>query len=187
MFNMQNMFGGGMGGDSSSPLSGAGLAKSLLSSVSKRLDDDATQEMLCGYLNGVEDAQLTQLADMAGIPLPPDLATRIAKMCQNTTKKGVRKIVKTIRRLFYAGRLVRKTMKVIRKYKNVLIISSILWWTSSTLTRPFPVKVVKSSSKSSSKAKAKSKSPATTSTASTTATTTTVGTTPLVGVLKPRR
>jgi hypothetical protein len=209
MFNMQNMFGGG-GGDSSSSsaLSGANLAQSVLSSVSKRLDDDATQEMICGYLRGVEDTQLTQLAGMAGIPLNPDLATKMAKMCQNTTKKSIRKIVKMGRRIFYVGRLIRKAMKVMRKYKNVLIITSILWWTSSALTRPFPVQVVKSAASSaparSSKVKAKAKTQVATAAASTTtatssttaastttaptttATATTVGTTP-VGLLKPRR
>lgn len=165
MFDMKNL----LGGDSS------GLAKSVLSSVSKRLDDDATQEMICGYLQGVEGPQLAQVAGMAGIPLNTDQATRLAKLCQRTTKKGIRKIVKTGRRLFYSARLIRKTFKVIGKYRNILILSSILWWTSSVLSRPLPTKSTGAV-----------KNPKVNHPKATKPATNTVGTKP-VGLLKPRR
>lgn len=131
----------GMGGGI--PTSGdkdtGGLAKSVLSSLSKKLEDESTQDTICKYLQKASGPQIQQYAGMAGMELPESQAARIAQFLRGITPKSIRRTVKNGKRLVYGVRLVRKTSKVIVKYRNILIWIGLLAWAKSAFLRPMPV------------------------------------------------
>uniref|UniRef100_A0A7S3L694 Uncharacterized protein n=1 Tax=Amphora coffeiformis TaxID=265554 RepID=A0A7S3L694_9STRA len=127
------MLGGGKGMDT------GGLAKSVITSLSKKIEDEATQDSICKYLQKTSGPQIRQYAGMAGLELPESQATKIANFLRKVTPKTIRKTVKNGKRLLYGVRLIRKTSKVISKYRNVLIWICVLAWAKSALLRPLPV------------------------------------------------
>ena len=128
-----SMLGGGKGVDT------GGLAKSVISSLSKKIEDEATQDSICRYLQKTSGTQIRQYAGMAGLELPESQATKIANFLRKVTPKMIRKTVKTGKTLLYGVRLIRKTSKVISKYRNVLIWICVLAWAKSAVLRPLPV------------------------------------------------
>ena len=132
----------GMGGGPSMAGNGmdtGGLAKSVLSSLSKRLEDERTQDTICKYLQKTSGPQIQHYAGMAGMELPESQATRIASFLKGITPKTIRRTVKNGKRLLYGVQLIRKTSKVISKYRNVLIWICLLAWAKSAFLRPIPV------------------------------------------------
>lgn len=127
------MTGGGKGMDT------GGLAKSVMTSLSKKLEDESTQDTICRYLQKTSGPQIQQYAGMAGMELPQSQAARIANFLHGVTPKTIRKTVKNGKRLLYGVRLIRKTSKVISKYRSVLIWICLLAWAKSALLRPIPV------------------------------------------------
>ena len=128
--------GGGLGAPGKDA---GGLAKSVLSSLSKKLEDEATQDTICKYLQMASGPQIQQYAGMAGMELPASQATRIADFLRGVTPKSIRRTVKNGKRLVYGVQLIRKTSKVITKYRNILIWIGLLAWAKSALLRPLPV------------------------------------------------
>ena len=139
--SLESMFPAGLFGSSpmgSSDLGGS-LAKSVLSSLSKRIEDESTQASICQYLQSTSGTQLQQMASMAGISLGESHATKIANFCKSVTPRLIQKLVRNFKRLMYVVRFIRKVIKVMNKYRNVLILFCIAAWSKSALLRPFPI------------------------------------------------
>jgi len=131
---LQGALGGGHNG-----AGGASLAKSVLQSLSKKLDDENTQHQIVGYLQSCNGPMLQTVARLAGIPLPEDQAARLADLARAVTVKRLRRGVHTVQRIAYAVQLLRKLGKVLYKYRPWLILCVFLAWTKSAVLRPLPV------------------------------------------------
>jgi len=132
---LSSSFLNGMGQENSA----GSLAKSVLSSLSKRLEDENTQDSICRYLQGVSGPQLQQMAGMAGVPLQQGQATRIAAFCQGVTPKLIRRTLKNTKRGLYGFNLLRKTYSLFAKYRNIWILLFLLAWIKSAIVRPIPI------------------------------------------------
>jgi hypothetical protein len=124
--------GGGEGGQGN-------LAKSVLMSLSKRLEDEDTQDTICQYLQGTSGPQLQQMASMAGMQLQKGQAAKLASICNGVTPKTIRFTVKTTKRAIYGVQLIRKIMRLVAKYRNILVLLVLLAWIKSAYLRPIPV------------------------------------------------
>jgi len=118
---------------------GGGLAKSVLSSLSKTVENESTQENICRYLQNANVGQVRQMAAMAGFPLSKSHASRLVSFCHGVTPKGIRKSVKTTKRLWYVVSLLRKVAQIISKYRFVLILWALSAWIKSAVRRPIPI------------------------------------------------
>jgi tetratricopeptide (TPR) repeat protein len=118
---------------------GGGLAKSVLSSLSKQVENESTQENICRYLQNANEAQVQQLAAMAGVPLSQGYASRLVSFCHGITPKGIRKSVKTTKRVWYGISLIRKTLQTLSKYRHFLILWVLIAWIKSSMQRPIPI------------------------------------------------
>lgn len=118
---------------------GGGLAKSVLSSLSKQVENESTQENICRYLQNANAAQVQQWAAMAGVPLSKGHASRLVSFCHGVTPMGIRRSVKTTKRVWYGISLVRKISQVANKYRHFLVLWALLAWIKSALQRPIPV------------------------------------------------
>ena len=135
---LQGALGGGHNGGGGGA-GGATLAKSVLQSLSKKLDDENTQHQIVGYLQSCNGPMLQTVARLAGIPLPEDQAARLADLARAVTVKRLRRGVHTVQRIAYAVQLLRKLGKVLYKYRPWLILCVFLTWTKSAVLRPLPV------------------------------------------------
>lgn len=133
----------GLGGGPGGGNGGGGLAKSVLSSLSKKLEDESTHDGICQYLQSTNPMQLQSMANMAGISLSTGQATKLVSMAHGITPKTIRTTVKTSKRVIWGVKLIRKTMAVISKYRTVLLIAALLQFTKSAILRPIPVPKVK--------------------------------------------
>jgi hypothetical protein len=124
-----------------------GLAKSVLSSVAKKAEDKETQEMICKYLNSVDSTQLMGLSTMAGVPLSQSTAERIVSFAKSVTPRGIGKSVKLTKRILFVGSLMRKTLKIIGKYKHLIVLAVLIGWIKSAIQRPVVTAVKKQSAK----------------------------------------
>ncbi len=132
---LSNMMGSG-----SNKEGGAGsLAKSVLSSLSKRLDKDETQEQICSVLQNTSGPQIRQMASMAGFPLDDYQAAKLAEVCKGVTPKLLRRLLRTSKILIYAGRVMQKVLALLSKYRTVIMILFIAAWAKSAILRPLPV------------------------------------------------
>lgn len=131
----------GMMGDMPSLLGqgGAGgtLAKSLLSSLTKRLENDS--DSICTYLHKTNPTQIQQLGSMAGLPISAGQAKRLSSFCHNVTPKAIRRTVKYSKRGWYGITVLRKSWKVVNKYKPILILWFLAAWIQAALRRPIPL------------------------------------------------
>lgn len=116
------------------------LAKSVLDSVSKRIEDKSTQESICKYLNSVNTAQVMSLSRMAGIPLSENTAGRLVSFANAMTPKRMMKSVKLLKRLIMIGGLVRKIFMIVGKYKHLIILFLLIQWCKSSIMRPVVIK-----------------------------------------------
>eukprot|EP00551_Chaetoceros_affinis_P007376 CAMPEP_0203677486 /NCGR_PEP_ID=MMETSP0090-20130426/28380_1 /ASSEMBLY_ACC=CAM_ASM_001088 /TAXON_ID=426623 /ORGANISM="Chaetoceros affinis, Strain CCMP159" /LENGTH=734 /DNA_ID=CAMNT_0050544389 /DNA_START=287 /DNA_END=2487 /DNA_ORIENTATION=+ len=113
-----------------------GLAKSVLTSVTKRIDDKSTQEMVCKFLNDMNASQISSLSTMAGVPLSTNTIDRIVGFANGVTPKRLRKTIKLAKRIIFVGNVLRKTLKVIGKYKHLLVVMLLIAWMKSAILRP---------------------------------------------------
>lgn len=116
-----------------------GLAKSVLSSLVKRIEDEETQEKLCNYLRSTNAQQIMQFATMAGVPMKEESARRLATLAGGVTPKGISKGVSRVKRGISIVKVARKVLKVIDKYKAVIILAVLGYWIRSALLEPYPV------------------------------------------------
>ncbi|KAL9179333.1 hypothetical protein ACHAXT_008623 [Thalassiosira profunda] len=116
-----------------------GLAKSVLSSLVKRIEDEETQEKLCNYLRSTNAQQIMQFATMAGVPMKEESARRLATLAGGVTPKGISKGVARVKRGISIVKVARKVLKVIDKYKAVIILAVLGYWIRSALLEPYPV------------------------------------------------
>lgn len=116
------------------------LAKSLLTSLTKRIEDESTQEMVCNYLNKVDASQISSLSSMAGVPLSSSVIDRIVGFSNGVTPTGISKAIRLVKRLMFVGNVLRKTFQVIGKYKHLIVILMLIAWMKSAILRPVIVK-----------------------------------------------
>ena len=125
----------GMGGGGGGP---GALAQSVLSSLSKRLQDESTQDTICRVLQQTTPGQLTSWAAVAGVPLAERQATQLSALCQKVTPTAMRAMLRWGRRLASAVRVVRLLFRLLRKHRTLLILLCLVAWTKSAVLRPFP-------------------------------------------------
>jgi tetratricopeptide (TPR) repeat protein/uncharacterized membrane protein len=119
---------------------GAGsLAKSVLSSLAKRLEDKSTQDTICNYLQSTSGPQLQQMASMAGLSLQSSQASQLANFMNRATPKAIQRTVVFTKRGVYAVQLLRKFNQLMQKYRNLIILFFLLAWIKSAILRPTPV------------------------------------------------
>jgi len=137
------------GGPGSSMGSGAGgggggsLAKSVLKSLSKKLEDESTHDGICEYLQSANAMQIQSMATMAGLQLTTGQASKLVSIAHGITPKTIRTVVKTIKRAIWSVQLIRKISSLISKYKHVIFFVLLLQWTKSAILRPIPIPKVK--------------------------------------------
>lgn len=117
---------------------GGSLAKSLLSSLTKRLESDP--DSLCQYLQKADSTQIQSFASLAGVPLSKAQSDRLTQLCHAVTPKLIRLSIKLLKGGWYSVRITRKTAKVINKYKHILILWALFAWIRSAIRRPIPVR-----------------------------------------------
>ena len=127
----------GMGGTGTT----GGLAKSVLQSLSKRIEEESTQETICQYLSQTNAVQFQQLATMAGLgnQLSSGQVNKIVDFCHGVTPKTIQKTVRHTKRAIWVFQLIRRVVQVIQKYKSFLIALVLLQWTKSAMMRPIPI------------------------------------------------
>mmetsp|Transcript_29402 Transcript_29402/g.68871 ORF Transcript_29402/g.68871 Transcript_29402/m.68871 type:complete len:618 (+) Transcript_29402:244-2097(+) len=130
-----------------------GLAKSLLKNLAKRMDDDQTQAQICNFCQGANAGQVQMYAGMAGMQLPDATADRIVAVANGVTKRKLKRGVRFLRRGIVAVKIMSKAVKVVQKYKHLLILVLICGWAKSSLLRAIPVdkKAIKQAAKEAAK------------------------------------
>ena len=120
---------------------GGGLAKSMLLNLSKKLDDESTHEKICDLLHQTNKAQIGNLASMAGIDnaLQDSHVDKLVNFCHGITPTGIRRTLKTTKAMVYVVKVIRRTAKVINKYKSLLATLFIFQWARSSIFRPIPL------------------------------------------------
>jgi len=114
------------------------LAKSLLSSLTKRLEKDPYS--ICKFLHKADASQVQSFGALAGFPISSDQASKVTRLCHAVTPKLIRRTMSVSKKAWYGYRLLTKTGKVIHKYKNILILWALLFWIQSAIQRPYIVK-----------------------------------------------
>ena len=120
---------------------GGGMAKSLVTNLIKRLDDESTQVTICDFLQKTSKAQLVSLASMAGIEnaLQDSQLEKLVNFCHGITPKGIRRTVRGTKVVVYFVKVIRRTIKVLNKYKSLIVAALILQWMKSAVLRPLPI------------------------------------------------
>jgi hypothetical protein len=120
---------------------GGGMAKSLVTNLIKRLDDESTQITICDFLQKTSKAQIVSLASMAGIenPLQDSQLEKLVNFCHGITPKGIRRTVRGTKVVVYFVKVIRRTIKVLNKYKSLIVAALILQWMKSAVLRPLPI------------------------------------------------
>jgi len=116
------------------------LAKSILSSLMKRIEDEDTQRTICEYLHSTNTQQVIQYATLAGIPMKEGSARRLVTFANGVTPKGIRKSISNVKRGISIIKTVRKVFKVIEKYKYIIILTMTCYWIRSAILEPYPVR-----------------------------------------------
>jgi tetratricopeptide (TPR) repeat protein len=138
------LMGSGSGGNSmlgALGSGGGGLAKSVVQNLLKKMDDESTHETICSFLQQTSTAQIKNLASMAGInnPLQDSQLDKLVNFCHGITPKGIRRTVGATKVMVYFGKLIRRTIQLINKYKSLLAAIFILQWAKSSIFRPIPI------------------------------------------------
>lgn len=120
---------------------GSGMAKSVVKNLVKKLDDESTHTTICNFLQNTNKAQLSNLLGMAGAASVVDdkMLDKIVNFCHGVTPKGIRRTVKGTKVIVYFAKVIQRTMKLVNKYKSVLVALLILQWAKSAISRPLPV------------------------------------------------
>jgi len=134
---------GNIDGDSANQASGGldSFAKSLLTNLAKRMDQKDTQKTVCKFINSASKQQITQVASMAGLSLSDAHASRIENFCTGVTPLKLSKGVSFTKKAIWTVNLMRKVMKVVAKYRHLLVYFFMLAWIKSAILRPpLPIK-----------------------------------------------
>ena len=139
--------GGNSGGSGAASMLGAltgaggGFAGSMIRNLSKRLDDEDTQETICNFLQRTNKQQLGSLVAMTPIADSVDdtQLERVVDFCHGITPRGIRRTVKFTKVTAYIVKFFRRLFKLINKYKALLALLLILQWTKSSAFRPIPL------------------------------------------------
>jgi len=115
------------------------LAKSVMSNLLKRVEDENTQETICTYLQSTNTQQIMTFASMAGVQMKEDNARRLASLANGVTVKGIRKSITNIKRFISITKTCRKVLKVIDKYKAVIVLGMLFYWARSAVNRPIAI------------------------------------------------
>ena len=98
------------------------LAKSVLSSLLKRIEDEETQVTICNYLQSTNVRQVMQFSSMAGVPMTEQNAGRLVSFANGVTPKGISKSISKVRQGITVVNTLRQIWKVIDKYKPVIVL-----------------------------------------------------------------
>lgn len=115
------------------------LAKSVLSSLMKRVEDKGTQEKICNYLRSTNTRQIMSFAAMAGVPMKEESARRLVTMANGVTPRGISKGVSKVKRGISIFKTARNILKVVDKYKAVIILAVLFYWVRSAIVAPYPI------------------------------------------------
>ena len=115
------------------------MAKSLLLSLTSRIKDESNQRTISTYLRGLDVTQLMGLSSMAGVPLNRSSANEIVKIANGFTPWQIRKYVWRMKRVVTMGGTLRKALKVLSKYKHLLILFVMIYWIKSAILQPVVV------------------------------------------------
>mmetsp|Transcript_9424 Transcript_9424/g.19518 ORF Transcript_9424/g.19518 Transcript_9424/m.19518 type:complete len:690 (+) Transcript_9424:254-2323(+) len=115
------------------------LAKSVLSNLMKKIEDEETQEQICRYLHSTNKQQVIQFSAMAGVPMTDDNASRLVSFANGITPKGISRNISRVKRGLKVFKTVRKILKVLDKYKPVIILVILCYWIRSAIVEPYPV------------------------------------------------
>jgi len=115
------------------------LAKSVLSSLLKRAEDEGTQEQICNYLRSTNTRQIMSFASMAGLPMKEASARRLVTMANGVTPRGISKGISKVKRGISIFKTARKILKVVDKYKAVIILAVLFYWVRSAIVAPYPI------------------------------------------------
>jgi len=115
------------------------MAKSLLLSLTKKIEDESTQKTISNFLQGLDVTQLMGLSSMAGVPLNKSSADKLVKFANGFTPTRIRKGVNLTKRVITLGNALRKLFKVISKYKHLLILFVLISWIKSAILKPIVV------------------------------------------------
>jgi hypothetical protein len=118
---------------------GSGLAKSVITSLSKRLDDESTQDSISTFLQNTNKFQLQQFASMAGMEVPETVLDRIEGVCHGVTPRTIRRTLKTTKGVVYVVRIGRRISRLLQKYRSLIVFLIMLQWAKSAILRPMPV------------------------------------------------
>lgn len=113
------------------------LAKSIVKKLTQKLQDDA--EGICRHLNSTTPAQLQQWATLAGASLSDRQANQLVSVCHAVTPKRITATVAWSKRVWYGVSLMRKSLQLVQKYRQILILAAIFGWIRSSLHRPAPI------------------------------------------------
>jgi len=136
LLNMGNTKGNAAGGGGGAFES---MAKSVLVSLTNRIEDESTQRTISKYLRGLDVTQLMSLSSMAGIPINQSSAEKLVSIANGFTPSRIRKGVKLTKRMIMVVNLIRKVLKVISKYKHLLILFVLISWIKSAILQPVVV------------------------------------------------
>lgn len=115
------------------------LAKSVLSNLMKKIEDEETQEQICRYLHSTNKQQVLQFSAMAGVPMTDDNASRLVSFANGITPKGISRNISRVKRVLKVFKTMRKILKVLDKYKPVIILVILCYWIRSAIVEPYPV------------------------------------------------
>ena len=104
------------------------LARSVLSNLLKKIEDEETQEKICSYLHSANAQQIMSFAAMAGMPLREESAVRLASFANGVTPRGIGKGVSRVKRGVSIVKTVRRVVKVIDKYKSLIVLALLCYW-----------------------------------------------------------
>jgi hypothetical protein len=115
------------------------MAKSVLQSLSKKLEDESNQTTICNYLQNTSKAQLSQFASMAGVGISDGQLSKFVNFCHGVTATTIKKTARRTKRAIWVVQLIRKFFKVVSKYKSLIVAVVLLQWTKSAVLRPVPI------------------------------------------------
>lgn len=114
-----------------------GLAKSLLSTLVKRIEDEGTQRQICDYLHSANTQQVMQFAAMAGVPMKEESARRLVGLAGGVTPRGISKSVSRVKRGISVVKTARKVLRVVDKYKAFIVLAVLCYWIRSAILEPY--------------------------------------------------
>ena len=130
---------GSKGSGGTAGLASSSLASSVLKSLAKRLDDPTTHTSVASFLQKTTKSQLSQYSAMAGMAIPEPYLEKVEAICQAVTARKVLWTIKLSKIAIFLTQFVRRVMKILRKYRSLMVCLILLQWTKSAILRPIPI------------------------------------------------